>query len=139
MTFNSFIFVIVPSVAPNNIEVTVYSSTRIGLVWDAIKASQANGILLGYNVSLSWHDKIGNQAQWSNRTALPTGNSVMITLEDLQKYTQHTFKVCGFTSKGCGPWSQDVTVRTHIDGMLNISRVALPNVMLCSAMQLHLC
>jgi hypothetical protein len=97
-------------------------------MWDAIKANQANGILLGYNVSLTWHDKIGNQAQWRNRTALPTGNSVMITLEDLQKYSQYTFKVCGFTSKGCGPWSRDVTLRTHIDGMLNISHVVLPNV-----------
>lgn len=97
----------------------MYSSTRIGLVWDAIKDNQANGILLGYNVSLTWRDKIDNQLHIRNTTVQPIGGSPMLLLDDLQSHTKYSFKVCGFTSKGCGPWSKEMTKSTISDGMLN--------------------
>ncbi|XP_031571663.1 uncharacterized protein LOC116305830 isoform X2 [Actinia tenebrosa] len=105
----------VPSVQPSNFEIIVYSATRIGLVWDAIKDDQANGILLGYNVSLTWRDKMDNQLKTILRTVLPAGGSPMILLDDLQSNTECTFIVCGFTSKGCGPWSIEVIGRTLSD------------------------
>ncbi|XP_031571664.1 uncharacterized protein LOC116305831 [Actinia tenebrosa] len=105
----------VPSVPPSNLKLIVYSSTRISLLWDAIKDSQTNGVLLGYNVSLTWRDKMDNRLRGSTRAVQPTGGSVILTLKYLLKFTIYSLKVCGFTSKGCGPWSNEVHASTLRD------------------------
>lgn len=40
-----------------------------------------------------------------------------LTLEDLGKFTTFTISACGFTSKGCGVPTSQVTAQTAEDGM----------------------
>ena len=114
---------LVPSSAPLYLELTVYSSTTIGFVWNSIPNSQRNGILLGYNVSFTWYDIAINHTQWNYTIVLPFTHNVL--LERLQKYTTYAFSVCGFTSKGFGVWSKSLTGKTLSDGKSFVSRLRL--------------
>lgn len=114
-----------PSFPPFNISSTNTSSTSLLITWDPIPRILANGILLGYRVfyhQSSGEQKIGSRrrrraVESFNQTVdvLPS-NATFIKIANLRKFTNYSFRIVGFTSKGDGKISQTFNVSTDEDG-----------------------
>ncbi|XP_031565189.1 uncharacterized protein LOC116300451 [Actinia tenebrosa] len=102
----------VPSKPPGNFKVVIQSSTSFLITWEAIAQEFVHGILLGYNVTFIKHG-------WDNERTpmykIVEPGTHTLTLEDLGKFTTFTISACGFTSKGCGVPTSQVTAQTSED------------------------
>ena len=127
-----FIFhVTVPSFPPFNISSTNTSSTSLLITWDPIPRTLVNGILLGYRVfhhQSSGEQQIGSRrrrraVESLNQTVevLPP-NATFLKIANLRKFTNYSFRIVAFTSKGDGKISQTFNVSTDEDGK-NIKKV----------------
>lgn len=90
--------------------------------WQPIPRIDVNGILLGYRVF--YHEKIiarrrRRAIQSHNETVrvLPP-NATSVEIFNLKKFTNYSFRIVGFTSKGEGKISQTFNVSTDEDGKL---------------------
>lgn len=114
-----------PSSPPFNISSTNTSSTSLLITWDPIPRILVNGILLGYRVfyhQSSGEHQIGSRrrrraAKSFNQTVdvLPS-NATFLKIANLRKFTNYSFRIVGFTSKGDGKISQTFNVSTDEDG-----------------------
>ena len=112
----------VPNSPPHNVSSTNTSSTSLIINWQPIPRIDVNGILLGYRVF--YHEKITARRrrraiQSHNETVrvLPP-NATSVEIFNLKKFTNYSFRIVGFTSKGEGKISQTFNVSTDEDGKL---------------------
>ena len=117
----------VPSRAPGNITSTNTSSTSLLITWQHIPKKLVHGILLGYRVfyhQFVHEEEIGTRRRKRaidivNETieTLPP-NATFLRIFSLTKFTNYSFRIVGFTSKGEGKISQTFNVSTDEDGTL---------------------
>ena len=117
----------VPTEAPSNISVTVESSHSIMLTWERPSLEEENGLLLIYHVIV-----IETQIHYTDDEAEITGMQryLNITYNVSEERTQlidmlhpdynYTVRIAAATEPGIGPFSDAITVRTHMDGELKI-------------------
>lgn len=114
----------VPSRAPGNITSTNTSSTSLLITWEHIPKKLVHGILLGYRVF--YHQFVGEEeiGPRRRRRAIDYVNETIETLPpsatflrifNLIKFTNYSFRIVGFTSKGDGKISQTFNVSTDED------------------------
>ena len=117
----------VPSLAPGNITSTNSSSTSLLITWQHIPKKLVHGILLGYRVfyhQFVHEEEIGPRRRKRaidivNETieTLPP-NATLLRILNLTKFTNYSFRIVGFTSKGAGKMSQTFNVSTDEDSKL---------------------
>ncbi|XP_048579478.1 receptor-type tyrosine-protein phosphatase S isoform X6 [Nematostella vectensis] len=108
-----------PDCAPTSLSTTVMTSTSIRVTWSALPGTCTNGIVRKYVIS--YHKNGG-----SDETTEINAPRTSFDISDLEKYTEYTIKVCGYTVKH-GPWNTPVVARTKPDvpeGIPTISRIA---------------
>jgi receptor-type tyrosine-protein phosphatase F len=96
----------VPRDSPQNVTYRLQSPTTVVLNWDAPLPAYRNGKIVGYAVQFY---KPNEQPNESNTTQ---ARMVYATLDENAEYV---FRARAFTSKGAGPWAQELTVRTPGD------------------------
>ena len=101
---------LVPCTAPEKFETGVINSTSVWLKWNRLHVFCYRGILRGYILFY----KRKSESVYLNVTVPPTSNKTV--LDSLWKFAVYHIKIAGFTSKGLGPISQDVAVKTGEDG-----------------------
>ena len=104
-----------PAAAPENVSVSVLSSTEIGVSWDEVPAIDQNGVITMYEVQFeplqTFNDKI-----FTNSVNI-TNTSMMYTVRmDLEEYVEYNISVRAYTSAGSGPYSDPLSKRTLEDG-----------------------
>ena len=82
------------------------SFTEIQLSWQAIPPDDVNGILLGYKI---FYRQQGT-AQWTKN--IVPHSALEATVDSLLEYTDYEIKITGYNSKGQGPFSPILNVRT---------------------------
>ena len=119
---------LVPSLPPQGIKLRSSSSTSILAQWNPIPKDSVNGIPLGikliYQSALRDNSIVFNtrsrrsvEEGWSDSTniTLPP-NALSYLLTSLNKFTNYSIKIVGFTSKGDGNISQEFVLSTDEDG-----------------------
>lgn len=116
-----------PSRAPGNIVSTNTSSTSLLITWEHIPKKLVHGILLGYRVF--YHQFVAEEEIGARRRkraidivnetieTLPS-NTTFLRIFNLTKFTNYSFRIVGFTSKGDGKLSQTFNVSTDEDSKL---------------------
>ena len=113
----------VPSRAPVNITSTNTSSTSLLITWEHIPKKLVHGILLGYRVF--YHRFVDKEQSPRRRKraihivnetieTLPP-NATFLRISNLTKFTNYSFRIVGFTSKGEGKISEIFNVSTDED------------------------
>ena len=112
-----------PTAAPRNVSVTVNSSTSIILAWKRPPMHEENGLLLVYHVivmetQIHYTDdgeEIRGMERYLNRTYnVLEGRAQLIDM--LHPDYNYTVTIAAATEPGIGPFSDPITVRTHMDG-----------------------
>ena len=80
------------------------SSTSVKLAWSPPPSDQHNGIILGYNVSIT-------TSEMDNVLKLST-NATKLTVDSLKPYTTYACNVAAFTSVGVGPYGDQLQLTT---------------------------
>lgn len=113
-----------PSRAPGNVTSTNTSSTSLLITWQHIPKKFVHGVLLGYRV---FYHQLVDEKEISPRRrkrAIYILNETVVTLPpnttflgifNLTKFTNYSFRIFGFTSKGDGKISQTFNVSTDED------------------------
>ena len=96
----------VPGV-PENVTGNSPNSTSISVSWDHPLPQDQNGVILNYTVVSQLDNEI-------NRTSTKN-NSTMLTLTDLNIFTEYSIFVIAHTSVGAGNISTTITVWTLND------------------------
>ena len=86
------------------------SSTSILVEWNDVPDFDQNGIITGYNIT--YRSKTENYNEFAE--AGPDERQKEVT--DLREYVEYDITVRASTSKGDGPDSSPITVRTDQDG-----------------------
>ena len=86
------------------------SSTSILVEWDDVPDFDQNGIITSYNIT--YRSKTENHNGFAE--AGPNDRQKEVT--DLREYVEYDITVRASTSKGDGPDSSPITVRTDQDG-----------------------
>ncbi len=94
-----------PSTFPQNISVTFVTSRSIGLSWAPLEEDSRNGIVRGYNVTVS-------DSVFSRRLVSTTEE---FTVPDLEPFTRYVVTVAAHTI-ATGPFSPPLEVTTQTDG-----------------------
>ncbi|XP_068083883.1 cell adhesion molecule Dscam1 [Anabrus simplex] len=114
----------VPSGAPQDVRAEARSSTELFVTWEPPPREQWNGNLLGYYVG--YQEQLSHNAL-SPSPSTPTDNynfkTVEVgtqyggeaTLQGLARYTTYSVVVQAYNSRGAGPSSEPITVRTLED------------------------
>lgn len=96
-----------PGSAPRNLQARTLSSSTVVVQWDPPK--EPNGQVMGYNVYYTTQPSIPTQS-WSAQTV---DNNQLTTISNLTPQTIYTIRVQAFTSRGPGPFSSPVQVKTQ--------------------------
>ena len=116
----SFFFIPVPVEAPILVNLTAQSSTSVATSWKLSKRYYNERKLISF--------KLLYQKEGSNVPQIQTikdaknvriENGLLVFSSEvtgLEKFTQYEFKVCVFSSVGCGPKSSSKIARTWEDG-----------------------
>lgn len=96
---------LVPSAAPQVVEVTALSSTSAYLSWISPPLEHHNGEITGYVINVT-----GSETQQF------TSESTNVTIFTLEPFTVFSFTIAARTSAGTGPFSSPVTLQTLEDG-----------------------
>ena len=100
----------VPEASPGNFSGYNISPTAIQLFWVPLPQDKANGIVIGYNVSLKEADGV------QPTRYITFDSSVQAVIGWLRPVTVYELNVRAFTIKGSGPPSPFITVRTEEEG-----------------------
>lgn len=126
------ILFLAPSGPPRDVKAFAKSPTEINITWDNPSKDLWNGNLLGYNVG---YQEISESTVQStlNVTSSPSqynmktldigsdfGGQAVIT--GLNMFTLYSIVVQAFNSRGAGPFSDPITVRTNEGGKKPIER-----------------
>ncbi len=107
---------LVPSSSPRNITIISVSSTSIGVMWENVRESDENGVMIAFEVlyipletfnGILVPELVNTSA--SNRT---------VTFTNLEEYVFYNISVRAYTSVGAGPFSAFITKRTLEDSKL---------------------
>ena len=103
----------VPSGAPQNVSASPTSPFEAYLSWSPPLEEERNGVIDNYVINIT-EDDTGDKFQVSTSTTT-------ITLdENLRPYYVYTCVIAAETSVGVGPYSSNVSFRTHEYGRSNI-------------------
>lgn len=105
-------FIPVPEAFPGNFSGYNISQTAIQLFWAPVPQDEANGIVIGYNVSLKEADGVQ-----PTRYITFDGFNVQAVIGWLRPFTVYKLNVRAFTIKGSGPPSPFITVKTEEEGV----------------------
>ena len=83
------------------------SFNEIHLRWRPIPPNDVNGILLGYRIQY----RLTGAAQWTQKDVSPIVLETNIT--NLSQYSDYNIRMSGYTSKGNGPASQILKVKSE--------------------------
>ena len=107
-----------PDAAPRNVDGYNKSSESIEVTWENVIGKDRNGIITGYKVYYKAVEEFA-----LNKTeeveVVNNGIAVKQVLVSLEKYISYNITVLAFTSKGDGPRSTAIIVRTDQDGKCN--------------------
>ena len=122
---NTFFSMPVPVEAPVLVNVTAQSSTSVAVFWELSKLYYNKRNLISFKLlyqkegsNLSEVQTI-KDAAWvdTKNVSIINGSLVFSTVvTGLEKFTEYEFKVCIFSSVGCGPKSSSKIARTLEDG-----------------------
>ena len=105
------IICLVPSGAPLNFSATEITSMSFDLVWELPAPSERNGIITGYNISItSLNSPLGDPQHFFT-------TSLSITVDSLDPHTDYICIIAANTAIGIGAFSFEMNVRTDQDGM----------------------
>ena len=99
---------LVPSGAPNDVQVVGINSTSITLSWNAPSAEEQNGIIRYYYI-------IVTDVSTGNASSHVTSLQEEVTLIDLTPYTDYDIAIAAYTI-GEGPYSASISITTDEDG-----------------------
>ena len=107
---------LVPSGPPQSVAAVNKSSTELTVSWQNVLEKDRKGIIKGFKV---YYAAVGQFAvDTREKVKEVNGGSAMQTVVGgLEKYIEYNITVLAFTSKGDGPNSTEITVRTDQDGM----------------------
>ena len=106
-----------PTQPPRDVSAAAVSSTEIRMSWLPPDPQHINGINQGYKINIQRLDEkepdleIEMPSDMSNMLGMQTYN-----IENLKKFRDYKLSVLCFTSKGDGPASDPVLVKTQEDG-----------------------
>ncbi|XP_022810550.1 protein sidekick-1-like isoform X2 [Stylophora pistillata] len=98
-----------PTAAPLNVTGHNTSSTSILVKWDDVSAFDQNGIITGYNITYS------SRTEGHNGFASTGPTDRQNELTGLREYVIYDIRILASTSKGDGPNSSPIVVRTDQD------------------------
>ena len=113
----------VPTEVPQNVKVTVESSHSIMLTWERPPIEEENGLLVRYHVivietQIHYTDngtEITRMGTWFNRTYnVSEGRTQLI--DGLHPDYNYTVRIAAATEPGIGLFSDEITVRTNMNG-----------------------
>ena len=113
----------VPTEVPGNVSVTVNSSRSIMLTWERPPPEEENGLLLVYHVivietQIYYLDNgtvaMPNEAYLNTTYNVSEGRTQLI--DELHPDYDYTVRIAAATEPGIGPFSDEITVRTYMDG-----------------------
>ena len=119
----SFLFS-VPTLPPTKCAGVNISKNAIRVSWDVIPRADRNGIILGYNIYTT--EAFNYFARMPADYIAPQKGTLINTTDeaarsfiqlDLVPYTDYSFQVDAFTSKGKGPTCASFIVRTEEEGI----------------------
>ena len=85
-------------------------SRSFTLTWDLPAASERNGIITGYNISVNSLDTLFEDPQDFFTM------SQFLTFDSLDPHTDYICVIAANTFVGTGPFSLEITIRTEEDG-----------------------
>ncbi|XP_052128829.1 tyrosine-protein phosphatase Lar isoform X4 [Frankliniella occidentalis] len=97
-----------PTGPPSNISVHFQTPDTVSITWSAPPREKRNGVIMYYHAVL--HKKDDHSTQFERNTTF--NKAVFPNLEDNSEYI---FKVRAHTTKGAGPYSEHVTIKTQSD------------------------
>ena len=108
----------VPTAPPQAVSGVNKSSTEITVRWQNVVGKDRNGIIMGFRV---YYKAVGEFAvDKTEKVAIVNGGGAELkVLESLEKFIDYNITVLAFTSKGDGPNSSVITVRTDQDCKFN--------------------
>ncbi|XP_076305612.1 sidekick cell adhesion molecule isoform X1 [Tachypleus tridentatus] len=101
----------VPTGSPQDVKVSVLSSTEIEVSWKPPLEAKQNGDLLGYKIFYKTLELFNTPEQME---AFPV-STLHFTLVDLKKYTKYSVQILAFNPAGDGPRSPAALVKTKED------------------------
>ncbi|XP_076346267.1 tyrosine-protein phosphatase Lar-like isoform X2 [Tachypleus tridentatus] len=96
-----------PGSAPRNVNARPLSSSTVVIQWDPPK--EPNGQVTGYKVYYTTSPNLPTNT-WSTQTV---DRNLLTTISDMTPHTIYTIRVQAFTSRGPGPFSAPVQVKTQ--------------------------
>ena len=105
-----------PSSPPQNVQGTVASSTSIELIWEPPLASNQNGIIQHYLISVTEFETMRSFQLMSTTTT--------ISATGLHPYYTYSFTIAAVTV-GEGPHTQALTLQTLEDGKKRNSNITV--------------
>ncbi|GFW65029.1 tyrosine-protein phosphatase Lar [Trichonephila clavipes] len=108
-----------PGSAPRNVQATPLSTSTVVVQWDPPK--EPNG--QGYKVYYTINPQTPTQT-WLSQIV---DNNQLTTISDMKTHAIYTIRVQAFTSRGPGPLSAPIQVKTQQGGMLNVLSLLLLN------------
>ena len=108
-----------PAEPPQNVVVTVLSSTEIRVSWQDVPAISQNGIITQYEVEY-------NQSRFAqvpmSDTTVVNASQLTVELTDLEEDVEYSISVRAYTSVGPGPFSAAIANTTFEDGRFDLVR-----------------
>ena len=101
---------IAPSVPPGSVSSAAVHKDNVTIRWNSIPEDSRNGRL---NYVVFYRPQ--NDAVNEQRIAIP-GNVLSATIDGLRAFTDYLISVAGETTKGTGPRSDELSIRTDEDG-----------------------
>ncbi|CAL1265790.1 unnamed protein product [Larinioides sclopetarius] len=97
-----------PGSAPRNLQASPLSTSTVVVQWDPPK--EPNGQVTGYKVYYTLTPHSPTQS-WTSQTV---DNNQLTTISDLKTHAIYTMRVQAFTSRGPGPLSAPIQVKTQL-------------------------
>ena len=111
-----------PAEPPQNVVVTVLSSTEIRVSWQDVPAISQNGIITQYEVEY-------NQSRFAqvpmSDTTIVNASQLTVELTDLEEDVEYSIRVRAYTSVGPGPFSAAIANTTFEDGRFDLVRLSV--------------
>ena len=138
---SSFFFIPVPVEAPILVKLTAQSSTSVTLYWKLSKRYYNERKLMSFKLLYQKEGSNVPQTQIiKDAKNVQIENGLLVFSSEvtgLEKFTQYEFKVCVFSSVGCGPKSSSKIARTWEDGkgLYQFLRLSIVNWGYCRELQ----
>ena len=108
------VFSIVPSSSPQNVKISVNSSTEILVTWEEIPEMDQNEIIITYEVLYEPLQTFDGQLEPQTVNTI----ELFTYLTTLQEFVSYNISVRAYTSAGPGPYSDEIFAMTLEDSNL---------------------